>query len=243
MSDTFILNNTVSFWNVDREQHLTLTGIFKLLQEGAIKHADQYDVGSRAMLTRGETWMLNRLSAAIHRYPSYEEALRLETWSSGIHGFKGYRDFRLYAGEELVVSASSLWLYISLKSKSFIRLPQELADAFPSRQTEAFCPEIDKLRFEEPTDAAPGVEVSVRYSDIDSNIHVNNAVYFDFLQTALARLGEAVCPRRIELQFVKEIPPTMERVTVKLQKKDDALLFRIGSGTECFAKGRAFNPV
>ncbi|MFA5264295.1 MAG: acyl-ACP thioesterase domain-containing protein [Opitutaceae bacterium] len=240
MSDTFHLDSTVSFWNVDRDQTLTLTGVFKLLQEGAIKHADLYDVGSRAMLARGESWVLNRMSAAIHRYPRYEESLHLETWSSGIRGFKGYREFRLRAGEELLVSASSLWLYLNVKNKVLTRVPSELAESFPERGDNAFHPDIDKLRLVEPVAPTGSVEVSVRYSDIDSNGHVNNAAYFDYLQTALARLGEPVRPARIELQFAKEIPPTLDLVKVDTQKQDNQLLFRVGSETECFAKGRLF---
>lgn len=237
MPDTYVLESAISFWNVDREQLLTLTGVFKLLQEGAIKHADLHDMGSQAMLTRGETWVLNRIAAAIHRYPGYREKVRLETWSSGIRGFKGYREFRLYADRELLVSASSLWLYLNCGSKTLMRVPRELAQAFPERADEVFHPELDKLRFDAPA-AASGHEVSLRYSDIDSNGHVNNAAYFDYLQTALAHSGAPVRPARLELQFVKEIPALLRSITVRVQPLNGKFLVSFGSGDECFAKGK-----
>jgi len=235
-SETFVLDSVVSFWDVDREQLFSLPGVFKLLQEGAIKHADMHGVGSRSMLERGETWVLNRISAALLRYPRYEERLRLVTWSAGIRGFKGYREFRLYAGEELILSGSSLWLYLNIHTKSFVRVPAELAAGFPERRDDLHHPDLDRLRLDEPVAEAPSCAVSLRYSDLDSNGHVNNTSYLDYLQTALAATGHSVRPTRVEMQFLKEIPPTIPAVGLRVESRDGRVLVAYGAGTECFAK-------
>lgn len=219
MPDAFTLNTTVTFWNVDREQKLSLPGVFKLLQEGAIKHADLYDVGSHAMLTRGESWVLNRVAAAIHRYPNYEEELKLVTWSTGIRGFKGYREFRVFHGDELVVSASSLWVYVNIRTKSLTKVPKDLADAFPVREQAVYFPDLDRLRVDPPSEAAPAVEISLRYTDIDGNGHVNNAAYFDLLQSAFAHSSLPVRPARLAIHFHKEIPAAVPSVQVALEKR------------------------
>ena len=238
MSNPFILTAAVPFANVDREQVLLLRGVFELLQEAAIKHADEFAAGTRAMATRGETWVLNRMAAEIARYPRYEEPLRVVTWSSGIRGFRGYRDFRAYAGDALVVSASSLWLYVNLGTKSLCRVPREIADAFPSRSDPVFCPGLEKLVWTPPAPEAAGAEISVRYSDVDGNGHVNNTAYFDYLQTALARGGFAPRPRRLEIQFLKEIPPEADRVHVRLAPREAGIDFALaGPGGLC-AQGR-----
>ena len=51
MNDQLTLNTIVSYGDVDRDEMLLLPGVFKLLQEAAIKHADQFDAGTRAMVT------------------------------------------------------------------------------------------------------------------------------------------------------------------------------------------------
>jgi medium-chain acyl-[acyl-carrier-protein] hydrolase len=239
MTEILTLDATVSYWDVDRDGVLLLPGVFKLLQEAAIKHADQFGAGARAMVTRGESWVLNRMAAAIHRYPRYEEPLRVVTWSSGIRAFKGYRDFRLYVGEELVVSASSLWLYVSLKTKSLVRVPEEVAATFPSRPGAVFRPDLDKLRLV-PPDAASArtYPVSVRYSDVDGNGHVNNTAYFDYLQTALVRGGFPPRPANLEIQFLKEIPPGAESVDVYLEARGTAIALGFGSPGILFAQGQ-----
>lgn len=238
MSDTYLLDATISFWDVDRDQLLTLAGMFQILQEGAIRHADLHDLGAQAKATNGDTWFLNRISTAIHRYPRYGESVRLATWSAGIRSFKGYREFRLHAGGELLLSASSLWLRLNHETGALVRVPPEVARAFPERPGDVFHPQIEKLRFDHPPANAVTQDISIRYSDIDVNGHVNNAAYYDYLQTALAGLGAPVHPKRIELHFVKEITPSLTRVSFTGAMADGHALFAFGSGSECFTRGR-----
>jgi medium-chain acyl-[acyl-carrier-protein] hydrolase len=239
MTDELILNTTVAYGDADRDELLLLPGVFKYLQEAAIKHADQFDTGTRAMVTRGESWVLNRLAAAIHRYPRYEEPVRMVTWSSGIRVFRGYRDFRVFCGEELVVSASSLWLYVNLKTKSLVRVPGEIAAAFPTGAGVVFRPDLDKLKLVPPgAGVAPTCQVSIRFSDVDGNDHVNNTAYFDYLQTALPKGGFSPRPRNVEIQFVKEIPPGTESVDIRLEAREKTIAFSIGGGEMLFAQGQ-----
>src|ERR1035438_797909 len=109
VSPEFVLDGSVSYWNVDRENLLSLRSLIAFLQEAAIKHADQCGAGARAKESRGESWVLQRMAVSVHRYPRYEEALRVATWSSGVRAYKGYRDFRVFCGDELTVLASSVW--------------------------------------------------------------------------------------------------------------------------------------
>jgi len=84
------------------------------------------------------------------------------TWSSGVRTFKGYRDFRGYCGDELVLSASSLWLYVNLKTKSLIRVPRKGRPLLSSRPGEEFRPELEKLKLAAPAGgSAPACRVSV----------------------------------------------------------------------------------
>ena len=239
MNDELTLHTTVAYGDVDRDEVLLLPGMFKLLQEAAIKHADQFDAGTRAMATRGESWVLNRMAAAIHRYPRYEEPVRVVTWSSGIRTFKGYRDFRVYCGDELLASASSLWLYVNLKTKSLIRVPEDLARAFPSRPGEVFMAGLEKLKLVPPGAGSPATcRASVRYSDVDGNGHVNNTTYFDILQTALARGGLPRRPEMVQIQFLKEIPPDAEGVDVRLETKGPITAFSLAGPDALFAQGQ-----
>jgi len=238
MSEVFTLESVVSYWDVDRDQVMTLAGVFKLLQEAAIKHADVYGLGAQAMTARGESWVLNRIAVEIARYPRYEEKVVVRTWSAGIRGFRGYRDLRVYCGEELVVRASTLWLYVNLQTKSLTRVAADLAERFPVGQAEVFRADLDKTRYEPTSEQAAATEVSLRYSDFDGNAHLNNTAYLDCLQTALSRQAMPARPKRVEMQFLKEVSLAIASVQVAVERRaDEAAAFAVRSGAELHAQG------
>ncbi len=240
MSETFVLHASVAFGDVDRDNVLTLQGVFKLLQEAAIAHANQYDTGTDAMVARGESWVLKRMAVAIDRYPRYAEPLRVETWSTGIRGSIGNRDFRVYGGDGgTVIRGSSLWIYISVRAKSVVRVPADVAARFPSGAGAPFCPNLQDLAFDEPaSSAAETLPVSLRYSDVDANDHVNNTAYFDLLQTALSRLGRPARPRGVRVKYGRGIPGDTAGVEVRVAPAGaGGSSFSIASGDETFAQG------
>ncbi len=237
ISQEFILDGSVSYWNVDRENLLSLRSLFAFLQEAAIRHADQCGAGAHAKETRGDSWVLHRMTVAVRRYPRYEDDLRVVTWSSGIRAFKGFRDFRCYCAGELVASGSSIWLYVNVATKTISRVPKDVAEHFPSKPEEVFAPELERWRMAPPSPDASGSEISVRYSDFDGNNHVNNTAYFDYLQTGLARSGLPPRPGRITVQFMKEILPSVERVKIILEPRPGETAFSLGDAEGLFAQG------
>ncbi len=236
MNETFILPTQVTYRDVDRTEVLSLPGVFRFLQEAAIRHANAFDTGTHAMATRGETWVLNRMAVNVARYPRFDEMLRIETWSSGIKGFKGYRDFRVYdADERCLIAASSLWLYVSVETKAIVRVPREVAADFPTHAAEVFCPKLEGLEFAVPEASAPAWEIGLRYSDVDVNNHVNNTAYLELVQTALARAGLSPRPAEVRIKYAKAIPAAMDAVNVRIAAKsgggDCHLLYDNVAGT------------
>ena len=239
MSNEYNLETTVRFSEVDRDQVMLLPALFQLLQEAAIRHADMYGVGAHGIAERGTSWVLNRLAVGLTRYPRRDETLRVETWSTGVRGFRGYREFRLFSGAEQLLAGSSLWLWIDLRTRMLTRVPAELAETFPvgGGGHVPYQPDLEKRRFVAPEPAAPATAVTVRYSDCDANSHVNNTAYYDYLQTALARQGRSAHPLKLELQFLREIPPRTDTVQVRLAPRGDATAFAVGGGEADYAVG------
>lgn len=238
MSNDYTLTTVVPFADVDRNQVMLLPQLFKLLQEAAVQHADLFGVGVRGIAERGTSWVLNRLAVELTRYPRRDETIRVTTWSTGVHGFKGYREFRLHSGDELLLSASSLWLWIDLRTRSLTRVPAEIAATFPvGSGSTPYRPDLDHLRLTPPADAAPVLKLDLRYSDQDANGHINHTAYFDLLQTALLRRGLSPQPHRLEIQFQREIPTETVAVEVRLETRTHETAFSLASGATSFAQG------
>ena len=238
MSNDYTLTTVVPFADVDRNQVMLLPQLFKLLQEAAVQHADLFGVGVRGIAERGTSWVLNRLAVELTRYPRRDETIRVTTWSTGVHGFKGYREFRLHSGDELLLSASSLWLWIDLRTRTLTRVPAEIAATFPvGSGSTPYRPDLDHLRLTPPADAAPVLKLDLRYSDQDANGHINHTAYFDLLQTALLRRGLSPQPHRLEIQFQREIPTETVAVEVRLETRTHGTAFSLASGATSFAQG------
>lgn len=238
MSPKFVLNAVVSYKDVDREETLLLSSIFGFLQEAAIQQANLFDTGTRAAAASGSSWVLNRMSVKIDRYPKYEDHLRVETWSARVAGFRGYREYRIFSGEERIISGSSLWLYFNLSSKALVRVPAQVAENFPSVEDEVYAPNLDTFPITFPAETAPKQSISIRYSDVDGNGHVNNTAYFDFLQTALNCRSLSPKPERLQIKFLKEIPPDTAAVDVQLEPRGPATVFSISAEAAIFAQGQ-----
>jgi acyl-CoA thioesterase FadM len=238
VSNEYTLTTVVPFADVDRDQVMLLPQLFKLLQEAAVRHADLFGVGLRGIAERGTSWVLNRLAVELTRYPRRDEQIRVTTWSTGVHGFKGYREFRLHSGDELLLSASSLWLWIDLRTRTLTRVPAEIAATFPvGSGSPPYRAELDHLRRTPPASSVPALNLDVRYSDQDANGHVNHTAYFDLLQTALLRRGLSPQPRRLEIQFQREILPDTNEIEVRLEAREHETAFSLTRGATSFAQG------
>lgn len=235
MADHLTVQATVAHGDVDRQQCLLLGRLFKLLQDAAIAHANQFGAGANAVDLRGETWVLHRIEADIARYPRVGEAVTIATWSTGIKGFKGFRDFRVHdRARQPLLTASSVWLYLNVATRSVMRVPRTIAAAFPVGPEPAAFPALERAEIQAPPAVTKQVAVTLRYSDFDVNEHVNNAAYFDLVQAALARTGGPVHPRHVRLRFARAIPLDAEIADVGLEHCGRRTRFVIrSSGTEC----------
>jgi medium-chain acyl-[acyl-carrier-protein] hydrolase len=237
MSPTLVHRATILYGDVDREECLLLAALAKLLQEAAISQANLFNTGTRSLTERRQTWVLNRLALSIQQYPRYLDEVEVETWSRGIVGFRGYREYRVRRSGQLIASASSLWLYADLRSKALARVPQEIVDQFPIHDADAYATDIQKLTSPSPSPAAPSCNVSLRYSDVDANGHVNNTAYFEILQTGLENLAGRARPEKLFIRFLREILPTETGVRVQIDSEAWPATFCIQSGTTTCAQG------
>ncbi len=166
--------------------HASLPAITNQLQEIAGLHADALGVGIQALQAEGFTWMLGRLALRLHRLPAWKETVQLDTWPSGVRGrLMAERQFRLRTAEgETLLEASSEWLYVDMQAQRLVRQPEKVfALAHPETQNFGLCAE----KFPTLPETAPLAEATfvVRRSEIDTNHHVNNVHYTEWMLETL----------------------------------------------------------
>ncbi len=152
--------------------------ISNYLQDCATFHSASLgkDICYYKQIHRG--WFLNSWQIDICRYPSYGETISIATWSYGIKGFYGYRNFTIQDEQkQLCVCANSIWFFTDTVMGQPIRVPEEEAAAYGSETK--FPMEYCSRKINPPNDMQSLPEYLVGPYDIDTNGHVNNVRYIE----------------------------------------------------------------
>lgn len=181
-SETF----TVPFYECDPAGTLHLSALMNHLVLCSEQQLTALDAGPEFMLGLGLGWVTTQYQIEITRLPQLHEHVRVVTRATQYNKFFCYRDFWLYDDQDHELAfVRSIWVVISFASRRMVQLPEELTSKISSefKSEVVRFPKIPKITWDEKT--ALNKIFRVRYFDIDTNHHVNNAHYFDWMLDSL----------------------------------------------------------
>lgn len=234
----FELDHKITYFEIDPDFKAPLGVLVKLLQEAAVGHSETVGFGSRSLVESGQAWVLNKMAIDITRYPIYQEQLRVVTWHKGSRGFKSFRDYAVYCGDEKIAAVSCMWLFVDLARKRLIRIPAHADDAYTVEVEDVLSFDVDAWKPDYAFDPDFTVDITTRSTDLDPLGHVNNVIYFDYVETALsAYLQRPPRISKIRIQFNREINGSNRPITAGLKAGDEGVLFKIFDSDVAFAAG------
>jgi acyl-ACP thioesterase len=157
---------------------LNLYALFDFLQDSASDHAVKLGYGRDDLLRKNNFWVLSRIYAEIFRWPGWNERLIIKTWPRGTDKLFALRDFEVRSADgQQIAAATSSWLIIDRTSKR-IQRPDNTLSRFNDELPGDRALSRNAMRLE----AVSSVETvkskfTVRISDLDINLHTNNARY------------------------------------------------------------------
>ena len=174
----FYEDSYLHFYDCDCHKRAKLSTIMKYIADIAGTDYTLKGYGHQYLWDNGMVFLLSRTNIQILRMPEAYETITVSTWEQGKKGSQFLRHFELFDSEgKKIVSAATAWLLVDPVSRKILRpevfkgfmplLPDKLPD----------CALPGKLRMPEGGVLA-GSRV-IRYSDLDGNGHVYNAVYGD----------------------------------------------------------------
>lgn len=195
----------VHSYEVGFNRRLSLPALFGYFQEIAWEHATQNDFGWEDLLDKGAFWALSRVKVEISRLPMWTDRLELFTWPSGVDGLFALRDFLLFNNKgELLVSASSSWLIVDIKTRRPHRLDTFKRNFPINEQVRALqvnAGKVPSLSGELFSD----IQVKVCQGDIDVNGHTNNMCYVEWVMNAFPlEFQKEFEPKTFEINFLHE---------------------------------------
>ncbi len=205
MGETYEERFRVCTWDVDRADRLTMAAAYNYCQEIAGHHATELGVGSAFMQANGIVWILSRMSAVLESRPCSGSRVIARTWPRGTERLFAVRDYELEDEAGAVFGRGrSAWLIVDSASYR-PRRPEALLQGIPVNENRDSL--LDGARAIEPSEGLLRVgDRAVAYSDLDSNGHMNNARYVQWIQDVLNpdSLAEASA-MRLDIQYIAEL--------------------------------------
>ncbi len=181
---------------------ITIPAVCGIFQEIAGNHALELNFDITHLQEQGLTWVLHRMDIKVNRYPEWRENITVETWPAAGDALRAYRNYRVLNsdGEEIIVCLS-YWMMINMKTRRPSRMPQEILDIRLADIEHVLEVRSDKIPKIETADAE--VEVKVRRSDLDMNLHVNNVRFLEWMEEPLNE-GQLSRIKNVDIIFSRE---------------------------------------
>ena len=207
-----VQNLSVTTYMADVRNRLRPASFMEIAQEIATLGAQELHFDdSVTSAACNAVWVLARMHVRFVRMPRRYQPIALSTWHKGIHSIFFLRDYQIRdeAGE-VMVDATSSWVIMEKDQRRMLR-PDGLTHIIPpDPQQPGHAIETPAGKVVMPRDATPEkvADHTVRYSDVDSNHHVNNTRYTAWAMDCLPdELTFKQDLREIEINFNREARP------------------------------------
>ena len=185
-----------------------LSRVLDLCQNIATIHSDGLGYGTKGMMDMGLAWLVTNMKVRILKYPIADREVECRTWSRGLKGVLAQRDYEILdmEGNQLVV-ADSQWALFDLKEQKLIRVTEEMQNAYSLLERDVFEGEKNThIKDNDIIEIEKEFEIGKR--DIDTNHHLNNARYFDYIIEVLPdnyEVKEFQCAYKKQIKYKEKI--------------------------------------
>lgn len=220
----YVRRLTVPVYDIGPEGRMKLGAVLRHVQETSEQHVDLLHIGYEELLEKtGLVFFLVCNRMRIHRLPCHREKIEIRTHPRGRGGARFYRDFKFYDGSgELIIDAMQVTVLADAATHR-VRRPQSFTDLHVFRDVPVD-PEEKMARAVTPDDLPQVGERPVYRSDLDSNGHMNNAVYADIVEDFLPEpAGNPVSG--LQIDYLGETPPE-DRLRLFARREDGKILMR-----------------
>ncbi|MBE9467705.1 MAG: hypothetical protein IMY72_05200 [Bacteroidetes bacterium] len=181
----FVKEYEIRYKEVNDRQEATPVAILNFVEETAADHCAHIGRNVYDLQKNGIGWVLYAGCFHMDKYPRYREKIKIKTWISQFKSFRGYREYRVLSEDnKLLGGFRGLWLYFDLEKRKPIPIEDIYYEKWPMRNEKAIDYEIDPSK-NLITNSDSNKSFAVQRYDIDSNNHVNNVRYMQWLMEAI----------------------------------------------------------
>ena len=203
----------ISFYDLDANGDVKLTALLKYMNEASWFHAEELGVGIDKTLEAGLAFIIQRIGVRIIKLPELSQKITIRTWPAETtrSAFKRNGDICDKAGNK-IIEWESLWVLIDINERK-IKRPSALPMDFPLYGKRGVEIEANKIIMPGVKELHASKELmnskepigsykhTVHFSELDINLHMNNAIYADLIANVLALSTSLNIKKWKEVQF------------------------------------------
>ncbi|MFW8599421.1 acyl-ACP thioesterase domain-containing protein [Enterococcus innesii] len=182
MAAKYQTTHEVAYYECDINQTMTFPAMLGIAIKTSEEQSAALNRGPEVIASYGLTWIITSYHITVTRLPRVGEQIQVATQAREYNKFFCYRYFWLLAedGTELV-KIEAVFALIDPETRKVSSVPDEIVAPFGSEKIKRI------KRYPKITPITQGqfLPYRVRFYDIDSNQHVNNAMYFNWLMDVL----------------------------------------------------------
>ncbi len=239
----------IHYYEVDKNQNATPISILNYLEDAAVSHSEAVGLGIKQLQADGVAWVLTRWQLKMDRYPKWNEQIQVQTWPSSFVRFYATREFSISDSAGIEIGrASSLWVFLHIAKKRPLRIPDSFQGDYGLDAAKALVVQNSELPEVESDDFQ---EFMVRRSDIDSNNHVNNTRYVEWILETVPHAVNEICELGyLEIAYKQEtgygmpVRTDVEPIVNSADLNEFAHTIRQGNSGTCLAVAKTlWRPV
>lgn len=166
----------IHYYESDYKRRALMTSLIDYFNDIAIHQSEKLGIGIDYMKEKNMAWVLYKWDISVDKYPLHGDKIIVRTEPCAVKKFYAYRRFYiLNSDEEVIATANSLWLLIDVNRKRPLKVTEDLINAYGLTDDSGDVLDIEDIKRLSKEESS--LEFKVRYSDIDTNGHVNNEKY------------------------------------------------------------------
>jgi acyl-CoA thioester hydrolase len=185
MPATHIATFKVRHYECDALGHLNNANYAHYMEEAAFEASAAVGYDKARYDAMGHLWLAYETEIEYLRPVVYGDTIEVKTWVGDFRRVRSRRfyEFRKAGHDDLVARANTDWVYLEAATERPAVVPPEMIAAFVPEGWDGTM--TNRSRFPAPPPPPPDVYTMrrrVEWRDLDTARHVNNAVYFSYIE-------------------------------------------------------------
>lgn len=190
---------------MDNSRRASLVSIMRILEDIAIQHSEDVNLGLDFYEQENVGWMLSRWDINIYRFPMFKETIKVVTEPQAMNKFYANRKYHIYSETgDLLIEANSLWIFVNTLTRRPIQIAEFIYERYSVNPNDNFVfTKLEDIAL--PSLYQNEKEYLVMSDAIDTNQHTNNTQYIFWATDTLPKeIKQNYCPAHVLVNYMKE---------------------------------------